>query len=199
MTHGHVVVTQGLLKTMNREELSGVIAHELSHLRNGDIRVMTMAAALAMIIGLISNIALRMSIFSGGRNNNNNGGPAAIIGLVALLLVAILAPLSAVVIQSAISRKRESLADASAVELTRNPIGLESALTKISQGGSVVSTAKDQRAHMFFSDPITKLRKGKKQRLMERLFSTHPPLDERIDLLRTYRGESPLPEQDNEQ
>lgn len=188
MEHGHVVVTQGLLSTMNREEFSGVIAHELSHLRNGDIRLMTMAAALAMIIGIVSNMALRISFFGRGRNNSN--GPSAIVSLVALILVAILAPLSAVIIQSAISRKRESLADASAVDLTRNPVGLENALTKINQGGSVVSTAKEQRAHMFFSDPITNLRQGEqKTGFLERLFSTHPPIQERIDLLRVYRGE----------
>lgn len=191
MKHGHVLITQGLLDTLTREELEGVIAHELSHLRNGDIKVMTLAASLAMIIGVIADMATRVAFFGGGNRNNN--GPGAIISVVALLLVAILAPLTAVIIQSAISRNREALADASAIELTRNPVGLENALTKISQGGSRVSTAKEQSAHMFFSDPFSgkgkKVSKREKMgKWVERLFSTHPPIQERIDLLRAYRG-----------
>lgn len=180
---GHVVVTQGLLDSLNREELQGVIAHELSHLRNGDIKVMTMAAAMASVIGIITALATRVMMFGGNSNNRNPAG--AIISIVALLLLAILAPLAALVIQSAISRKRESLADASAVELTRNPAGLESALAKIG-GASVVSSANSERAHMFFSNPLSK---KNMTGFVNKMFATHPPIEERIQILRDYQGE----------
>ncbi len=168
-----VAVTAGLLEQLDEEELEGVLAHEMSHVRNYDVRLMTYAAVLAGSIALLSQIFLRGMIFGGGRREG--GGGANPIVLVLVLVSLILAPIAAVVIQSAISRRREYVADASAVELTRYPQGLASALRVISgdtQGSQVL--ANGAVAHLMISAPLGAHGKA------SRLFSTHPPIEDRI-------------------
>ena len=169
-----ICVNQGLLQILDKEELEGVVAHEISHIRNLDVRTMTFAAVLAGGIVILTQALARVLLFSG--NNNNNSGPLAIIGLVASILAIVLAPLVALMIQMSISRRREFLADASAAELTRYPQGLSSALKKIS--GSTVAPLHDEKAiaHMYISAPF---KKGKRSSL----FATHPDPQERIRLL----------------
>lgn len=185
---GHVAFTMGLLSAMDREQLQGVVAHEISHIKNEDIRLMTIAAASASVIVLLAEFGMRASFFGGGnRSNNNSSGPAAIIMLVLMLLGVILAPIAAVLIQSSISRSRESLADASAVEMTRNPVGMRRALETLSSGGTTLAKSHDGTAHMWMGDPIMK-RKKKGMSKFNALFSTHPPLEERIEALRLMGG-----------
>lgn len=168
--HSSVAVTTGLLKIMDKKELQGVLAHEIGHIKNYDIRVAIMAFALVAVIGLISDIMLRMSWFRDGDDNDNQ--LFFIIGIVA----AILAPFVAMLIQMAISRKREYLADATGALTTRYPDGLASALAKIQSHGSVMKHQNSSTAHFFFANP---LKKGS----LSGLFSTHPPIDERIKRL----------------
>jgi len=171
-----VAVTTGLMEKLNRQELEGVIAHEMSHIKNYDIRTMMLAATLVGVVAFMSDIMLRSLWFGGGRRNSRDGGHAfiMIIGIV----LAILAPLVAYLIKMSISRKREYLADASGAMLTRYPKGLADALKKISKDPEVLKSASNATAHLFISNPFRK-----KKKLFSNLFSTHPPLEERIKRL----------------
>jgi heat shock protein HtpX len=174
--HAVVAVTTGLLSMMDRNELEGVIAHELSHIGNRDILVMTVAVVLVGVISVLANIAIRMSYFGGGDRDRNNN-PLVLIGFIASI---ILAPLAAQLIQLAVSRRREFLADASGALLTRYPEGLESALQKIGSYQAPMARASTTTAHLFISNPFGAHEAGQ---WIQKLFSTHPPIPERIAAL----------------
>lgn len=171
--HASIAVTTGLLGALENEELEGVIAHELSHVKNYDIRVMTIVIVLVGSIALLSDMFFRMSLFGGKRENKNTHPAFIIIGIVLLIL----SPLIAELIKLAISRKREYLADASGALLTRYPEGLARALEKIAASEVPFQKANSATAHLFISNPF----KGKK---LKNMFSTHPPIEERIKKLR---------------
>jgi len=176
--HASITVTTGLLKTMNRQELEGVIAHEMSHVKNYDIRMMMLTAVLVGIVVLLSDFMLHSFLWGshGRRSSNKSGGQLQIIFIVVGLLLAILAPLIGEMIKLAISRKREYMADANAAILTRYPPGLASALKKISADPDpLVDKANKATAHLFISTPFRK-----KKTFMTKLFSTHPPIGDRI-------------------
>jgi heat shock protein HtpX len=180
--HAAVAVTAGALQRLDKTELEGVLAHELSHVGNRDILVSTVAAVLAGIISLIADIFLRSLFFGGvggrgGRGGNN--GEAQEIFFIAAIVLSILAPIGTMLIQLAISRRRESLADASGVLLTRYPEGLISALQKIQLDTTPMATAKDSTAHMWLDTPF----KGKGASWWHTLFATHPPIEQRIKAL----------------
>jgi len=175
-----VAVTTGLLSILDKNELEGVIAHELSHIGNRDMLVMTVVVVLLGFITLLSDFFLRMTLF-GGNRNSESGGRAQLILIIAGLTLAILSPLIAKLIQLAISRKREFLADASGVLLTRYPEGLASALEKISQQPAPMKSANHATAHLFISNPFGK---SKKRKFLNKLFLTHPPTEDRIAALR---------------
>lgn len=168
-----VCVNAGLLQILDKDELEAVIAHEMAHIRNMDVRLMTYAAVLAGGIALISEALIYMTWFSGG--NRDNGGNA--IGAVIVLVSALLAPLAALMIQMSISRRREFLADASAVEMTKYPAGLISALRQLESSTVTAHTGSKATAHLCFVAPL--FGKGK----TSKLFSTHPPIEERIAAL----------------
>jgi heat shock protein HtpX len=183
--HAAIAVTTGLLGMMNRVELEGVIAHELSHIRNYDILVSTLAVTLVGAVALITDLAIRMMWWNGGRerregDHGDSGNPLAIIGFVLLIL----APIIARAMQATISRRRETLADVSACQLTRYPPGLISALEKLKKDTTVTHSASTATAHLWIEQPMSGV--GDRGRLasIHRLFDTHPPLDERISLLR---------------
>jgi heat shock protein HtpX len=183
--HAAIAVTTGLLDKMNRIELEGVVAHELSHIKNYDILVSTLAVTLVGFIALASDIGIRMLWWGGGRrrNDNNDGGPFALLAILGFVLL-ILAPIIAQLMQFAVSRKRESLADQSGVELTRYPPGLIAALEKLRDDETVVHAHSRATAHLWIEQPMpTEREQGRLSRL-NRLFDTHPPLDERIAALR---------------
>ncbi|HSX34288.1 MAG TPA: M48 family metalloprotease [Candidatus Saccharimonadales bacterium] len=171
--HAAVCVTQGLMDMMDDKELEGVLAHELGHVKNYDIRVSMLAFALTAVIGVIADVILHMAWFRSSDRENNNQA-FIIIGIVA----AILAPIIATLIQLAVSRRREYLADATGALTTRYPEGLASALEKIGQTGSVLRKQNTSTAHLFFANPL----KGKG---IANLFSTHPPIEERVKRLRS--------------
>jgi heat shock protein HtpX len=171
--HSAVCVTSGLLEIMDDQELEGVLAHEMGHVKNYDIRVSMVAFALTTLISLLADMLLRISFF-GGEDEENNSPLFIIFGIVA----AILAPLVATLIQLAISRQREYLADATGALTTRYPEGLASALEKIEKTGSVMKRQNTSTAHLFFANPL----KGSS---LAGLFSTHPPIEERIARLRS--------------
>lgn len=173
--HAMVAATSGILDIMNDRELEAVMAHEISHVRNYDIRVSMIAFGLVSAIALLSDIALRMMFFGGDRRNNDNNNP---IMLVIGIVLIILAPIIATLIQLAISRQREYLADASGVMATRDTEGLASALEKLKQYGRPLKRQNTASAHLFFTNPL-------KGGGISKLFSTHPPLDERIARLRS--------------
>lgn len=179
--HAVVAVTSGLLNILEKNELEGVIAHELSHIGNRDILLQTVVVVLVGFISLLSDFFLR-STFNGGnkrsREGGNSGGLLIVIGVVFMIL----SPLIATVIQLAISRKREFLADATGVSLTRYPEGLASALEKISQYSGKMKKANHATAHLFLADPFGS--KEKKVGFLAKLFLTHPPVEERIKALR---------------
>lgn len=177
--HAAIAVTAGLVEKLNDNELSGVLAHELSHIGNEDIRLMSMVMVMAGLIALISDLALRHMFWGRSRDNDNNGGGAAMI-LIALAL-AILAPLAATLIQLAISRKREFMADATGVLITRYPEGLISALKKISGDTEPLEVANRGNAFMYFTNPLSK-------QWLAGLFATHPPVEQRIDALKKGSG-----------
>jgi len=181
--HAAIAVTTGLLERMNRVELEGVLAHELSHVRNYDILVSTLAVTMVGIIALIADIGVRALWFGGRRDNSGSGGIGAIIGIVALLLL-VLSPLIAKVMQLAVSRKRESLADVSAIEMTRYPPGLISALEKLKADPTVVRTATRATEHLWIESPIAMNASEGKMSRLNRLWDSHPPLDDRIAALR---------------
>lgn len=178
--HASVAATTGILNALDDQELEGVMAHELGHVKNYDMRVSMVAFALTVVISFLADIILRMTFFrSIDGNNNNNNGVLVLIGIVA----AIIAPIVASMIQLAISRQREYLADATGALTTRYPEGLASALEKISQNSSVVQRQNTSTAHLFFANP---LKKGG----ITHLFSTHPPIEERIARLRSMGSHS---------
>ena len=175
--HAVVAVTTGLLGMMNRSELEGVIAHELSHIGNRDILVMTVAVVLVGFISVIAQIFLRVSFWGGNSDRDRNGN---ILIVVATIAAMILAPIAAQLIQLAISRKREFLADASGALLTRYPEGLESALQKLGSYEAPMRRASTTTAHLFIANPFGAHPAGQ---YMAKLFSTHPPIPERIAAL----------------
>lgn len=175
--HAVVAVTTGLLSRLNKTELEGVIAHELGHIGNKDMLLQTVVVVLVGFISLISDIFMRAQIF-GGRDNDRGNGTMMLVGIA----LAILAPISATLIQLAISRKREFLADATGALLTRYPEGLASALEKISHDTTPLRYAKHTTAHLWFDDPYDK--PGEKMSWFHKLFLTHPPVEERIKTLR---------------
>jgi heat shock protein HtpX len=186
--HAAIAVTTGLLDKMNRVELEGVLAHELSHIKNYDILVSTLAVTLVGVIAIASNVGIRFMWFGMGRNRNNSndnsgGGLTVILAIVGFALLA-LSPLIARVMQAAVSRKRESLADVSGVELTRYPPGLISALEKLRNDYTVVGSSTHATAHLWIEQPMaTEENEGRLAKL-NRMFDTHPPLEERIAALR---------------
>jgi len=180
--HASIAVTFGLLDKLNKTELEGVIAHELSHVGNFDIRLMTIIVVLVGVVALLSDFFLRWTWFGGGRrrSDSDGGGQIQLILFIITIALAILAPLAATLIQLAISRKREYLADASGALLTRYPEGLASALEKISQSATPLKRANRATAHLYIADPFKKKVIG--------LFATHPPIEERIKKLRAMIG-----------
>ena len=178
--HASVAVTSGLLEKLNRDELQGVIAHEMSHVANFDIRYSMLVGILVGTTVLISDFFLRGLWFGGGgRGRGDGGGYIQLIMIVIAIVFAILAPLFARLLQLSISRQREYLADASAVRLTRNPKGLADALQKISGDREVLEAANRATAHLYIVNPVKGFEKRAKG-----LFSTHPPIEERIQILR---------------
>lgn len=176
--HAAVAVTEGLLSLMNREELAGVLAHELAHVRNRDILIGSIAATLAGAILMLANLARWSAIFGGGRRDEGGGGA----GGLGLILTAILAPIGAMLIQMAISRSREYLADATGAAFAGSPEGLARALEKLgAYSQRIPMNAEPATAHMFIVNPLS-------GRSLMALFSTHPPLEERIARLRGMRG-----------
>ena len=188
--HASIAVTSGLLEKLDRDELQGVIAHEMSHVGNLDIRYAMLVGILVGTTVLISDFFLRGLWFGGGRGGRRDGGgQAQIIMLVVAILLAILAPLFARLLQLSISRQREYLADASAVRLTRNPKGLADALQKISGDTEVLEAANRATAHLYIVNPVKGFEKRAKG-----LFSTHPPIEDRIRILRSMEtGGIPQP------
>jgi heat shock protein HtpX len=189
--HASVAITTGLLEKLDREELQGVIGHELSHVRNFDIRFSLIVAVMVGVIAVLADFFLRFTFWGGARSRGSDrdgGGNAAqaIIFIVAIAL-AILAPLISRFIQLAVSRQREYLADASSVELTRNPYGLERALAKIAEDPEVLEVANRGTQHLYFTNPIKKF-----EQRSSGLMSTHPPILDRINRLRQLTGEAPL-------
>ena len=189
--HSSIAITTGLLSRMDREEVQGVIAHELSHVRNFDIRFSLLVGVMVGSIALISDFFLRFTFWGGGRGRSNDsdkgGGGLQLIIFAVAIVMSILAPIFARLVQLAVSRQREYLADASAVELTRNPYGLERALAKISGDTDVLEVANRATQHLYFTNPIMKLGDGQAE--PSHWFSTHPPLLDRINRLRELRGQ----------
>ena len=178
--HALIAFTTGILEAMDRDQLQGVIAHEMAHVANRDTLVSAVAATTAGAIAILSDMLTRMMWFGGGRDRdrNSNGNP---IALVFSLLILILAPLAAMLLKSAISRKRESLADATAVAFTRNPAGLRSALEVLASDSTVVRQKSNSIAHIWIESPLD----GK---AVSKLFSTHPPIAERIAVLKAMES-----------
>ncbi len=174
--HSVIAVTTGLLARLDRAELEGVIAHELSHIGNRDILVMTVAVVLAGFLSVIADMLFRVSLFGGEGRDRNVNPIILVVGFIGLIL----APIAAQLIHLAISRKREFLADASGALLTRYPEGLANALNKIASHGAPVQHATSATAHLYISNPFGPSNKGS---LMRKLFATHPPVEERIAAL----------------
>lgn len=197
--HAAVAVTTGLLDKMNRVELEGIIAHEIAHIRNYDIRVMTVAVATAGSIAMVSDLFWRLLYFgalTGGgashrrRSSDSKSGGGNPIVLIGFVFVVVLAPIAAAMLKAAISRRREALADASAVEFTRYPTGLRQALEKLDADITVVSRTSHATSHLWIESPDSH-EKGTRGRSFNNLFNTHPPLSDRINLLREMEGLPP--------
>jgi heat shock protein HtpX len=183
--HAAIAVTTGLLEKMNRVELEGVVAHELSHIRNYDILVSTLAVTMVGATALLTDITLRMMWWNGGRvarsgDRENSNNPLALVGIILLVL----APIVAKAMQAAVSRRRETLADVSACQMTRYPPGLISALEKLKADTTVTHAASTATAHLWIEQPMSGVGDDGRLGGIHRLFNTHPPLDERIALLR---------------
>lgn len=177
--HALIAFTTGILEVMDRDQLQGVVAHEMSHVANRDTLVSAIAATTAGAIALLSDFLMRMMWFGGRRDDrDNNSNP---IALVISLVVMILAPLAALLLRSAISRRRESLADATAVSFTRNPAGLRSALEVLASDSTVVKARSNAVAHVWIESPLD-------SSSVSKLFATHPPLQERIATLRAMES-----------
>lgn len=171
--HAAVAATTGLLEIMNDSELEGVMAHEMAHVKNFDIRVTTIVFGLVVVVGILADVLARMAFFGGMRKNNGGGNPLIlVVGLVAMIL----APLLAALIQAAISRQREYLADASGALITRHPEALASALTKLGQYGRPLKKQQASMAHLWLADPI-------QPGVIDRMFQTHPPIPDRVKRL----------------
>jgi heat shock protein HtpX len=184
--HASVAVTTGLLDKLDREQLQGVIGHEMSHIGNLDIRFTLLVGILVGSIALLADWFLRFTFWGGGRrssNDRNGGGGAAAVIFVLALVLAVLAPLIGRLVQAAVSRSRESLADATAVELTRNPIGLARALRTISDDREVLEVANRATQHLYIVNPIKSFEERAKS-----LWDTHPPIGERIRALEAVAG-----------
>jgi len=180
--HAVICVTTGIIEKLNRVELEGVIAHEMSHIKNYDVRLQTVVVVMAGVVALLSDWILRSFLWGGGRRRGGRGergggGAGAILILVGLAL-AVLSPFIATIIQLAVSRKREFLADASGAMLTRYPAGLASALRKISADTEPLEAANKATAHLYIVNPLKDIKGA-----VNRLFSTHPPIEERIAAL----------------
>jgi heat shock protein HtpX len=183
--HAAIAVTSGLLDQMNRVELEGVLAHELSHIRNYDILISTMTVTLVGAIALLSDLAIRLMWWNGGRvrrsgDRSDSGNPLAIVGFILLIL----APVIAAILQAAVGRRRETLADVSACQMTRYPPGLISALEKLKADTTVTHAASTATAHMWIEQPLSGVGDAGRLSRLHSLFNTHPPLEERIALLR---------------
>ncbi len=178
--HALIAFTTGILDVMDRDQLQGVIAHEMAHVANRDTLVSAVAATTAGAIAILSDMLTRMMWFGGGRDRNRegNGNP---IALVISLVILILAPLAAMMLKSAISRKRESLADATAVSFTRNPAGLRSALEVLASDSTIVHQRSTAVAHIWIESPLD-------AKSVSKLFSTHPPIEERIAVLKSMES-----------
>ncbi len=182
--HASIAVTQGLLDNLNRDELQGVIAHEMSHVRNFDIRTMTVVAALIGAVMLLSEAGLRTMRFGGSRRNSSSDrGAGGIIFFLLWIVAMILAPILARILAMAVSRQREYLADASGAELTRNPAALASALEKIDRAVEPTRSVKKGTAHLCIADPLGSER-NEREGFVADLFATHPPIAKRIALLK---------------
>jgi heat shock protein HtpX len=191
--HASVAITTGLLEKLDREELQGVMAHELSHVRNYDIRFSLIVGVLVGSIALLADFFLRFTFWGGGRrgrrdSGGDSGGGIAIVIMVVAIALAILAPIASRLVQLAVSRQREYLADASGVELTRNPVGLERALAKITLDTEPLEVANRATQHLYFDNPIKAAAGGTKS-----LFSTHPAAIDRINRLRELSGQPAVP------
>ena len=171
--HAAVAATTGLLEIMDDAELEGVMAHEIAHVKNFDIRVTTIVFGLVVVVGLVADVLARMAFFGGMRRSTNGGNPLMII---IAILAMILAPLLAAVIQAAVSRQREYLADATGALTTRHPEALASALEKLGQYGRPLKKQQDSMAHLWMADPI-------KPGVIDRMFQTHPPIGKRVERL----------------
>ena len=176
--HALIAFTTGILDVMDRDELQGVIAHEMSHVANRDTLVSAVAATTAGAIAIASDILTRMMFFGGARNRESNNNP---IALVFSLLILILAALAALLLKSAISRKREALADATAVSFTRNPAGLRKALEILARDSTVVKQRSNAVAHIWIESPLD-------AKSVSKLFATHPPIEDRISTLRAMES-----------
>ena len=186
--HAAIAVTTGLLRKLNRVELEGVLAHELSHVKNYDILVSTLAVTLVGVLTLLADVSLRFLWFGGlrhrdDRSGGGGGGPAALLGILGFALL-LLAPLAGRMMQFAVSRRRELLADVTGVSLTRYPPGLISALEKLRDDTTVVHSASRATAHLWIEAPVARSHAEGRQAWLNRLFDTHPPLEERIAALR---------------
>ena len=179
--HALIAFTTRILDVMDRDELQGVIAHELAHVANRDTLVSAVAATTAGAIAILSDFLMRMMFFGGGRDRERNSNPLA---LVLSLVVLLLAPIAAIMLKSAISRKRESLADATAVSFTRNPAGLRKALEVLASDTTVVRQKSNAVAHIWIESPLD-------GQTVSKMFSTHPPIQERIATLRAMESLSP--------
>ncbi len=191
--HASVAITKGLFSKLDREELQGVMAHELSHVRNYDIRFSLMVGVLVGSVALLADMFVRFTFWGGmgGRRSRSSsdggsGGLGAIL-MIAAIILAILAPIAAKLVQLAVSRQREYMADASGVELTRNPYGLERALAKIALDTEPLEVANRATQHLYFENPVKAATAESSN-----LFSTHPPVLDRINRLRQLTGEAPV-------
>ncbi len=188
--HASVAITTGLLEKLDREELQGVIGHELAHVRNLDIRFTLLVGVMVGSVALLADFFLRFTFWGGGRRSRDRdsggGGLQAVLFVVAIVL-AVVAPIAARLVQLAVSRQREYLADASSVELTRNPAGLERALAKIATDKEVLEVANRATQHLYFTNPIKKFEERSNS-----MFATHPAIVDRINRLRALTGERPL-------
>jgi heat shock protein HtpX len=187
--HASIAATTGLLEKLDREELQGVIGHEMSHVGNYDIRFTLLVGVLVGAIALLADFFLRYTFWGGGRRSSDSergggGGAAAAIIFVLAIILAIIAPLIARVVQASVSRTRESLADATSVELTRNPVGLARALRAIADDPEVLEVANRATQHLYIVNPIKSFEERAKS-----LFDTHPPIGERIRALEAIAGQ----------
>jgi heat shock protein HtpX len=183
--HAYVAATTGLVEKLTPRELEGVMAHEIAHIRNRDVRLMSLAAVLVGVIALVSDLLMRVTLFGGGRNRENNNPLTLVIGIAAMIL----APIGAALLQMALSRRREYLADASAAEITGDAEGMALALAKLRDDHTPLHTVTRATAHLFIESPLRD-HKGLRSSLGG-LFDTHPPLEERIERLAEAGGFPP--------